>query len=139
MIRPFQGLLDTSVIIDIEAIDPDNLPEKCFISTVTLAELSVGPLVAKTISEQMVRQVRLQWSEQRFDPLPFDVACARTFAQVSVDLRFAGRKVASRSYDAMIAATAIAHNLPLYTLNPKDFSYISRLDVRTAPMNDGVR
>jgi len=125
-----RGLLDTSVIIALGELDPDDLPGVCLISAVTLAELSAGPLLAQDPRERAARQARLQLVEQDFDPLPFDAACARAFGQVSADLRSAGRKVRARSYDAMIAATAIAHGLPLFTLNPGDFVHITRLDLR---------
>ncbi len=124
-----RGLLDTSVLIALGEVDPDELPEVCLISAVTLAELSAGPLVAPTGPEQAARQARLQQTERDFDPLPFDAACARAFGQVSADLRSAGRKVRARSYDAMIAATAVAHGLPLFTLNPADFAHVVGLEV----------
>ncbi|MDR0847858.1 MAG: type II toxin-antitoxin system VapC family toxin [Propionibacteriaceae bacterium] len=125
-----KGLLDTSVVIALETLDPDDLPDLCLISAITLAELSAGPLVASDPQERATRQARLQQTERDFDPLPFDAACARAFGRVSADLRAAGRKAHARAYDAMIAATAIAHRLPLYTLNASDFAYISELDVR---------
>jgi len=125
-----QGLLDTSALVALGDLDPADLPDVCLVSAVTLAELSVGPLVARTATEQAARQARLQQAERDFDPIPFDAACARTFGQVSADLRAAGRTTTARSYDAMIAATAIAHGLPLFTLNPDDFAHITRLELR---------
>jgi len=125
-----RGLLDTSAIVALGELDPKALPDVCLISAVTLAELSVGPLVATNATERAARQLRLQQAERDFDPLAFDAACARAFGQVSADLRQAGRTVRARAYDAMIAATAIAHGVPLFTLNPDDFAHISRLDVR---------
>ena len=130
MSREPRGLLDTSAIIALGSISPVDLPETCLISAVTLAELSAGPLVTQDPAEQAARQARLQQTEQDFDPLPFDASCARAFGRVSADLRAAGRKTTARAYDAMIAATAIAHSLPLYTLNPADVAHITHLDVR---------
>lgn len=125
-----RGLLDTSVVIALETLDADDLPELCLISAVTLAELSAGPLVTSDPHERATRQARLQQTERDFDPLPFDAACARAFGRVSADLRVAQRKTRARSYDAMIAATAIANRLPLFTLNASDFAHITELDVR---------
>jgi hypothetical protein len=96
---------------------------------VTLAELSVGPLVTDDEHERAVRQAHVQQAEADFDPLPFDAAAARAFGRVAASLRRAGRKPAARAYDAMTAATAIANHLPLYTCNPGDFIGIDELKV----------
>jgi tRNA(fMet)-specific endonuclease VapC len=128
---PREGLLDTSVILLLSAIeDSASLPELPLASAVTLAELSVGPLVARTETERAARQAVLQQFEADFDPLPFDDRAARAFGRVAASLRTAGRKTRARSYDAMIAATALAHALPLYTANPDDFRGIDGLEVR---------
>ena len=129
MNAPARGLLDTSVLIALGDLDPAGLPEECLISAVTLAELSAGPLVTSDPREGAARQARLQQAEADFDPLPFDAACARAFGRVAAALRTAGRKPTARSYDAMIAATALAHGLPLFTLNPDDFAHVPGLDV----------
>lgn len=99
------------------------------ISTITLAELSVGPLVATSEQERTNRQAVLQQAEADFDPLPFDAAAARAFGRVAASLRRAGRKPQARSYDAMIAAVALARDLPLHTSNPVDFAGIDGLEV----------
>ena len=96
----------------------------------TLAELSVGPLVARSSSERAARQAHLQQAEADFDPLPLDAEAARAFGRVAADLGRAGRKPAARAYDALIAAIAIAHDLPLYSRNPTDFEGIKELVVR---------
>jgi predicted nucleic acid-binding protein len=88
------------------------LPAEPLITTVTLAELSVGPLVAKEESERVARQSQLQQAEADFDPLSFDASAARAFGRMSASLRRAGRKTTVRTYDAMIAATALANDLP---------------------------
>jgi len=127
--RHQSGLLDTSVIIGLERVrDVSALPERPLISTITLAQLSVGPLVAHD-SERAARMARLQQVESDFDPLPFDAPAARAFGRVAASLRQAGRKPAARAYDAMIAAIAVANDLPLYTCNPRDFAGIDGLDV----------
>lgn len=126
--------MDTSTLTLLPQLrDARALPSEPMISTLTLAELSVGPLVARTESERAARQAHLQQAEADFEPLPFDAAAARAFGQVAASLRRAGRKPASRSYDAMIAAVAIANDLPLYTCNPNDFGAIERLQVIDVP------
>lgn len=128
--RPTQGVLDTSVVIALRQItDPSTLPAEPLITTVTLAELSIGPLVAQDDRERAARQAHLQEAEADFDPLPFDRASARAFGQVAASLRRSGRKTAARAYDALIAATAMAHSLPVYTCNDADFEGIDGLEV----------
>jgi len=129
-VAPAAGILDTSTVILLERVEADDLPAEPLITAVTLAELSVGPLVASDATERAARQARLQQAEADFDPLPFDADAARAFGRVAASLRNAGRKVHARTYDAMIAATAIAQRLPLYTVNPADFEGISDLDLR---------
>lgn len=131
MSGPREGLLDTSVVLLLSTIDDAAaLPEYPLVSAVTLAELSVGPLVARDDAERAARQAVLQQVEADFDPLPFDDRAARAFGRVAASLRAAGRKVRARSYDAMIAAIAVAHGLPLYTANPADFEGVEGLEVR---------
>ena len=127
---PKVGLLDTRVVIDLSTLAIEQLPAFPTISSVTLAELSAGPQVAKDAQTQQSRQLVLQQAEASFDPLPFDAACARRFAVVAAALRNNGRKTRARAFDALIAATALAHDLPLYTRNPRDFEGITELDVR---------
>lgn len=125
-----RGVLDTSTLILLGRItDVASLPEEPVITAVTLAELSVGPLVAASDLERAARQAHLQAAEADFDPLPFDAAAARAFGAVAASLRREGRKPAARSYDAMIAAIAVAHQLPVHTCNPRDFNGIDGLDV----------
>jgi len=100
---------------------------------VTLAELSVGPLVAFDDIERAARQSRLQQTEASFEALPFDASAARAFGGVAASLRRSGRMAAARAFDAMIAAVAVANELPVYTCNPKDFEGIDGLRV------EGVR
>jgi tRNA(fMet)-specific endonuclease VapC len=131
------GLLDTSAVILLGRLaDPGLLPADSRISAITLAELSVGPLVAATESERAARQAHLQYAEADFDPLPFDSAAARAFGQVAASLRASGRKPSARSYDAMIAATAVSQGIPLYTFNPGDFEGIENLTVVALPHPD---
>lgn len=131
------GILDTSTLILVGRITPiDVLPDAAFITAVTLAELSVGPLVATTDEDRVARQAHLQAAEADFDPLPFDAAAARAFGGVASSLRRSGRKATARAYDAMIAATAVAAELPVYTCNPSDFIGIDGLEVVEVPHPD---
>ena len=130
MIRNPVGLLDTNAVILLRRLtNPDALPDFPRISTISLAELSVGPLVEATDEERAHRQAHLQQAEADFDPLPFDSAAARAFGQVAASLRRSGRKSTARAYDAMIAAVAMANALPLYTANPRDFAGIDGLTI----------
>lgn len=125
-----RGLLDTSILILLDRLrDKAALPSDPAISTITLAELTLGPLVADSEGSRAVRQRHLQQAEADFDPLPFDAAAARAYGRVAASLRKAGRKPTSRTYDAMIAAIAIANDLPLFTCNPVDFAGIDDLKV----------
>ncbi len=130
MTRRPTGLLDTNTVILLSRLsDPDELPDAPLISAITLAELSVGPLLAATDVERAARLAHLQQAEADFEPLPFDADAARAFGQVAACLRRAGRKPSARAYDAMIAAIAIANDLPLFTCDPDDFRGIDGLDV----------
>ena len=135
--RQDAGLLDTSTVILLGRLaDPESLPAEVLISAVTLAELSVGPHVAHDARERKARQAHLQQAETDFEPVPFGSAAARAFGRVAADLRAAGRKPRARAYDALIAATALAEGLPLFTCNPEDFAGIEGLDVVSVPHPD---
>jgi tRNA(fMet)-specific endonuclease VapC len=134
---PSRGILDTSTVIALSQIeDAALLPDEPLITAITLAELSVGPLVAQDTTERAARQARLQQAEADFEPLPFDAAAARAFGRVAASLRRAGRKPAARASDAMIAATALAHGVPVYTCNATDFADIEGLEVVDIPLPD---
>jgi len=125
-----RGVLDTSTVILLtEITDATQLPAEPLITSVTLAELTVGPLVAKEETLRAARQAHLQQAESDFDPLPFDSDAARAFGRVAVSLRRSGRKAKARALDALIAATAMANDLPVYTCNPSDFAGIDDLNV----------
>lgn len=129
-------MLDTSVVIALPTLPKSAaLPTLPVITTITLAELSVGPLVAAEPAERDRRQRVLQQAEADFEALPFDAAAARAFGAVAAGLRRAGRKPAARTYDAMIAAVAVSQGLPLYTANPADFQDIAGLGV--VPVTSG--
>lgn len=122
------GLLDTSVVIDWD--DPlvqRALPEEIAVSAITLAELAAGPILASTVTEQSIRQARLQQTEATFEPIPFDAAAARSFSQVVAAVASTGRTHRSRMADLLIAAIAHANGLELYTRNPDDFVGLEEL------------
>jgi tRNA(fMet)-specific endonuclease VapC len=133
-VRHERGLLDTSTVIVLSRLnDTAVLPAEPLITTITLAELTVGPLVASSDEERAARQAHVQQAEADFDPLPFDAAAARAFGRVAASLRTAGRKTSARAYDAMIAAIALTHALPIYTCNPDDFAGIDGVEVVPVP------
>jgi predicted nucleic acid-binding protein len=137
--RPaLRGLIDTSVVIDIERVAPDALPSEMAIAAVTLAELAAGPHAAGDPTERARRQERLQRAEATFDAIPFDAAAARAYGRVYAEVASGGRKSrGKRALDLLIAATALAAELPLYTRNPSDFDGLRTLievsTVRPAP------
>lgn len=120
--RHTRGLVDTSVVIDLERIDPNDLPAALGVSAVTLAELAAGPHATSDLEERARRQDRLQRTEAAFDPLPVDAGVARAFGRAYATLAARGTKARGRrAFDLLIAATAVAAGLPLYTCNPSDF------------------
>jgi predicted nucleic acid-binding protein len=121
MTDPSRGLLDTSVIIDHDVIDPKLLPDESAISAVTLAELAAGPHATDNSEERAQRQDRLQWAAATWDPVPFDEEGARVYGRMFAAARAAGQTSRSRFADLLIASTAAANDLPLYTRNPDDF------------------
>ncbi len=124
------GILDTNTVILLPRIsDVSVLPVYPTITSITLAELSVGPLVATDNETRAARLAQAQQAENDFEPLPFDAAAARAFGRVASSLRSSGRKSSARAYDALIAAVAVATDLPLYTVNPHDFAGIAGLTV----------
>lgn len=127
-----RGLLDTSVVIDLERIDAGSLPAEVAVSALTLAELAAGPHATTDPEERARRQERLQRAEAVFSPLPFDAKAARAYGRICAAVAARGRKARGRrAVDLLIAATALAEGLPLYTCNPADFRGIaSLLDVR---------
>jgi predicted nucleic acid-binding protein len=126
--RAPQGLIDTSVVIDLERIDAGQLPSELAISALTMAELAAGPHATRDSAERARRQDRLQRAEATFDPLPFDGDCARAYGRVYAAIVATGRKARGpRAVDLLIAATAVAANLPLYTRNVDDFRGIEDL------------
>ena len=126
--RSPRGLIDTSVVIDLPNIDVNRLPVEVGISAITLAELAAGPHATSDAAERAKRQDRLQRAEATFEPLPVDASVARAYGRVYAAIVASGRKARGRrAVDLLIAATAVAAGLPLYTRNPDDFSGLSDL------------
>jgi predicted nucleic acid-binding protein len=123
-----RGLLDTSVVIALERLSPDLLPEEPAISAITMAELAAGPHATDDADERARRQDRLQRVESLMEPLPFDTAAARAYGRVYSATRSRGRKPrGARAVDLLIASIALAHGLPLFTRNPDDFDHLRAL------------
>ena len=118
--RPSRGLLDTSVVIDLDAIDSALLPTETTISAVTLAELAAGPHAVSDEQERSRRQDRLHWAASHWNPLPVDADVARVYGRIVATLKESGRTSRRHFADLLIAATALAHAMPLYTRNPTD-------------------
>ncbi len=134
--RPAQGLLDTNILILRRLVDPAELPDEMALSAITLAELSAGPHQVRPDDEQAeyrehAERARrldvLQRAENEFDPIPFDSEAARAFGRVTAAVIAAGRRPRRRTVDLMIASTAIAAGLPLFTTNPDDFAGLTDL------------
>ena len=126
--RHARGLIDTSVVIDLDVIDPQRLPGELAISAMTLAELAAGPHATNDAGERARRQDRLQRTEATFEPLPVDSHVARAYGRVYAAVAATRRKARGRrATDLFIAATALAADLPLYTRNPSDFAGLSKL------------
>lgn len=123
-----EGLLDTSVVIDLDIVDPASLPNGVAVSALTMAELAAGPHATDDPAERARRQDRLQQIESWLDPLPFDSDCARAWARVYAAVIAADRKPCGRRMvDLMIAATALAAGIPLYTRNGDGFRCLETL------------
>jgi predicted nucleic acid-binding protein len=133
MTEPTRGLLDTSVMIDHDVIDHALLPDESAIAAITLAELAAGPHATEDQDERARRQDRLQWATSTWDPLPFDEDAARMYGRMFAAARAAGQTSRSRLADLLIASTAAAHGLPLYTRNPSEFDALKAI-IKVVPV-----
>ena len=116
------------MIIDLELIAAEDLPEELAVSAISFAELASGPHATTDASERARRQDRLQRAEATFEPLPVDADVARAYGRIYAAISAAGRKARGRrAMDLLIAATAAAAGLPLYTRNPDDFAGLADL------------
>ena len=123
-----RGIIDTSVVIELEGIDAAELPIQVAVSAITLAEIAAGPHATADLAERARRQDRLQRAEATFEPVPVDAAVARAYGRCYAAVAAAGAKARGRrALDLLIAATALAGRLPLYTKNAEDFRELSDL------------
>lgn len=128
MAKHGRGLIDTSVIIDLEHLDANDLPDEMAVASVSLAELAAGPHATADPRERARRQERLERVEATFDPIPFDIDAARAYGHIYAAVAANGRKArGKRAVDLLIAATALAAGVPLYTRNPADFNGLEAL------------
>lgn len=135
-----RGVLDTSTVVRLHELEESDLPEESLITAITLAELSVGPLVADDAQIRADRQLHAQVAESSFgEPLPFDSDAARSFGEIAAQLRGASRKSRVRAFDALIAATAKSAGLPVFTFNPADFAGIAGLEVVPLPVQSSAQ
>ena len=126
--RLARGILDTSVVIDLEHLDASVLPREVAVTSITMAELAAGPHATSDAAERARRQDRLQRAEAAFDPIPFDAAAARAYGRIYAAIVDRGRKArGARAVDLLIAAVAAAAEIPLCTRNPDDFSGLDDL------------
>lgn len=120
--RSPRGLLDTSVVIDLERLGTGDLPDELCVSAITMAELAAGPHATADPQKRALRMERLQGAESTFEQIPFDLAAARAYGRIYAAVTAAGRNARGRrTLDMLIAATSLAHKLALYTRNPDDF------------------
>jgi len=126
--RSPRGIVDTSVVIDLEQLEAAQLPVELAVSAITMAELAAGPHATDDADERARRQDRLQRAEAAFDALPFDGEAARAYGRIYAAELASGRKARGpRALDLLIAATACAAGLPIYTRHPDDFEGLRQL------------
>ena len=125
MSLPPAGLLDTSVLIAAEASRPlGDLPGHVAVSVITIGELQLGVLAAREASARARRADTLALARAA-DPIPVSEAVMVTWARLVSDCRRAGIHRTVKLTDALIAATAIEHGLPVITQDD-DYSAIAR-------------
>jgi predicted nucleic acid-binding protein len=126
--RAPRGLIDTSVVVDLEHLEPSHLPRQLAVSALTLAELAAGPHASSNLVERARRQDRLQRTEAAFEPLPFDANAARAYGRIYGAVAAAGQKArGARAVDLLIAASALAEQIPLCTRNARDYRALQGL------------
>ena len=121
-----EAIVDTSVLLGPEPSAGTQLPDDAAISVVTLAELWLGALIADELDERASRLALLSEVQRRFEALPVDGAVARGYGELMAAARQRG--VRPRPFDALIAATAMIRNVPVYTRD-RDFVRIPGVKV----------
>lgn len=124
-----KGLLDTSVFIADEqgrALLAERLPDEAAVSVVTLAELELGVHLANSDAVRAKRLRTLGAVRATYAALPVDGAVASAFAELVAAARRTGRR--PRVQDTWIAATARAHEVPVYSQDA-DFVGLPGVDV----------
>lgn len=122
------GLLDTSVVLSMIGAAPGTLPDEAHVSAITMAELVQGPPLARDREERRRRSVLVLAAHRAFpSPLPFDGDCIAAYQSVVERTVGAGRRPRGRTLDLLIAATALAHGMPLFTANPADVAHLDDL------------
>lgn len=125
MSTPDAGLLDTSVFIAREAQRPlGQLPEHVAVSVITIGELQLGVLAAIDHGVRARRADTLALARNA-DPIPISEAVTVAWARLVTDCRAAGIQRTVKLTDALIAATAVEHGLPIVTQDD-DYDQIAR-------------
>jgi hypothetical protein len=114
-VAQLSGLLDTSVVIAATGDEVGVLPGDYAISVMTLAELHEGAAMAPTRATRAARIARLATIEQLFEALPVDRRVALRFGEIAGGSARATQR--PHVIDALIAATAIVHDVPVVTLD----------------------
>ncbi len=115
MSKPNAGLLDTSAFIAQESGRPlGELPDRVAVSVVTIGELQLGVLNAAEDDTRARRAETLSLARAA-DPIPISEAVMVSWARLVADCRAAGVHRAVKLTDALIAATAVEHGLPVVT------------------------
>ena len=131
MSRPPAGLLDTSVFIARETDRQlGELPDRVAVSVVTIGELQLGVLAA-TDPERRSRRADTLALARTADPIPISEAIMVSWAHLVADCRAAGIHRTIKLTDALIAATAIEHGLPVVSQD-NDFDAIAQAHPRLA-------
>lgn len=123
-----RGLADTSIFIARESgrsLDADALPDELAVSIITIGELRAGVLVAATVDARE-RRLRTLTAALGLDPIPVDEAVAAEWAKLRVLLRDTQQRMPVN--DSWIAATAMAHGVPVVTQDD-DFPVVEGLAV----------
>lgn len=123
----YEALLDTSVLIDHEAVDLGEYTNAAAaISAITAAELAFGLDITDPV-ERLARSNRFDKVLRDFDVLPFNLETAKLYGTLASLVRQSGRNPRPRRMDLQIAATAVAQRIPLLTRNPDDFASVKRM------------